>query len=102
MAPRPLRDCLTIKPITFAPYLILGATVPAFIADPFLDFAEEPDTWGDINLARKALAYGRMLRDEELDVEGLAAFIRVELCLDAMKRQGRSARGFLRCTRVIE
>lgn len=68
----------------FAPYLILGATVPALITDPFLDLAEEPETWGDINLARKALAYGRMVRDKEIGVDGLAKVIRAELCTDGI------------------
>ena len=42
----------------FAPYFLLGRRIPAFIAHAFLQRAERPESWGDIELGRAAIEMG--------------------------------------------
>ena len=64
----------------FAPYLILGAQLPREVVESFLWFAEKPETWGDINLAKKAIEYGHKLDQAQLRTSELGRGIRGDLC----------------------
>ena len=64
----------------FAPYLILGAQLPREVVESFLWFAEKPETWGDINLAKKAIEYGHKLEHAQLRTSELGRGIRGDLC----------------------
>lgn len=44
----------------FAPYFILGARIPIWLALPFLRAAEREESWGDLMLGREALRMGSM------------------------------------------
>lgn len=42
----------------FAPYYLLGRGIPASFAETFLELAERPESWGDLELGRAAIGMG--------------------------------------------
>jgi len=56
----------------FAPYFLLGRRIPTFIADAFLQRAERPESWGDLELGQAAI---------EMGAADSTADIRNKLCL---------------------
>ena len=48
----------------FAPYFLLGARVPTWVAERFLELAERPESWGDLELGRAAIHMGAARRTE--------------------------------------
>jgi hypothetical protein len=64
----------------FAPYFILGARVPKPVAMRFLEAAERPESWGDLNLGREAIELGELVAARELEPHRLGAKIRARLC----------------------
>jgi hypothetical protein len=64
----------------FAPYFILGARVPRTVAMRFLEAAERPESWGDLNLGREAIELGGLVARGELAPKALGAEIRARLC----------------------
>ena len=56
----------------FAPYYLLGRRIPTFIADAFLQRAERPESWGDLELGQAAI---------EMGAADSTADIRNKLCL---------------------
>lgn len=66
----------------FAPYYLLGRRVPAFVAERFLQAAERPESWGDLELGRAAIGMG---------ARGSTAGLREELCLSEVGFSGSAA-----------
>ena len=64
----------------FAPYLILGFRIPAWLARGFLVLAERPESWGDLNLGSEAIALGAAWAQRGLEPEQLGIEIRRRLC----------------------
>lgn len=64
----------------FAPYFILGARTPRWMAEQFLEFAERPESWGDLNLGGEAIALGAAVNDGSVALETLGGEIRRRLC----------------------
>ena len=64
----------------FAPYFVLGARTPRWIAERFLELAERPESWGDLNLGREAIELGAAWAEGRLDSVTLGPEVRARLC----------------------
>jgi len=68
----------------FAPYYLLGRRIPASFAEAFLELAERPESWGDLELGRAAI---------EMGADGSTADFTEKFCLPTESRT--SVRGAL-------